>query len=379
MSEREWDERLMMAALGLARRALGQAAPNPAVAALVVDETAPMPRILARGVTGKRGRPHAEAAALDQAGSEARGRTLYVTLEPCGARSVKAFGPACADRILASGIARVVIGAEDPSPFAAGQALERLRAAGIEVATGICAAKARALNSGHILCVRAGRPFFQIKIAQSADGFSAPQDRRPIPITGEETRAFVHRVRSEADAILTGIGTILTDDPALDVRLPGMAGTSPLRIIADTSARLAADARILRAGGDRGVLVATASPENLDRRLAGRVEVLQLPIAARAPDPARLDLAALAQALRERGLTRILVEAGPELSEALAAAGLCDELILLTGPAALGTGLPALGPALQAFAEEARLSSRFAIEADRVEIFRRIPVDEEVG
>jgi diaminohydroxyphosphoribosylaminopyrimidine deaminase/5-amino-6-(5-phosphoribosylamino)uracil reductase len=358
----------MRAALALARRGLGRTAPNPSVAALVVDPRRDPPVMLGRGVTAPGGRPHAEDLALAQAGAAARGATLYVTLEPCARRSARWYGPSCTDLILASGIARVVVAGADPSPFAAGEGAARLRAAGIVVEEGVLADEAARLNQGHCQRVRLNRPFTRVKLAMTADGFAATPDRRPLAITGEAARGHVHRLRADVDALVTGIGTVLADDPLLDVRLPGMAEFSPLRVILDTEARIVADLRIIRDAARVPVLVLTAAPDRAAAVLAGgAAEIAAVPRGA----DGRLDLDACFGLLAARGITRAMVEAGPALAEAVAAAGHCDEFVRLTGPEAAGAGLPATGPALAAWLAAAeRIETRFW-GADYAETFVR--------
>lgn len=363
------DSAFMYAALALARRGLGITAPNPSVAALVVDERVSPPRMLGRGLTAKGGRPHAEALALAQAGEAARGATLFVTLEPCAERSKRDYGPSCTERILESGIARVVIGAPDPSPFAAGQGAARLKAAGLEVIEGVLQEEAARLNLGHCLRMRLGRPFMRLKIAQTADGFAATADHKPLAITGEETRAVVHRMRADVDALITGIGTILADDPRLDVRLPGMADCSPLKVVLDTGGRIPPEAQIIRDAARVPVLIATAAPDHVIAKLGARagVEVIAIPKAGE-----RLDLAALLGALSARGITRVMVEAGPRLCESFATAGFCDELVLLTGPNLIQHGLVALGPGLLAWRSDAQLAETRQIGPDMMQIYTQV-------
>jgi diaminohydroxyphosphoribosylaminopyrimidine deaminase / 5-amino-6-(5-phosphoribosylamino)uracil reductase len=366
------DEVFMRAALALARRGLGRTAPNPSVAALIVDESRDPPVMLARGLTAPRGRPHAEALAIRKAGAAARGATLYVTLEPCARRSVRNDGPSCTEQILESGIARVVIGAADPSPFAAGEGAMRLRAAGVEVVEGVLAEEAGRLNQGHCQRVRLGRPFVRVKLAQTADGFAGTTDRKPLVITGEAARARVHRLRSDVEALITGIGTVLADDPLLDVRLPGMAEFSPLRVILDTEGRIRPDLRIIADAARIPVLIATAAPEAVRARLGERaaVEVMAVP-----RGNSGLDLAAMFGALGARGITRVMVEAGPTLANAVAKAGFCDELVLLDGPEKSGDGLPAIGPDLAEWIAKAdlRTEERLASPSgsDRLRLYTR--------
>lgn len=363
------DDAFMRAALALARRGLGRTAPNPSVAALVVDERHDPPIVLGRGLTAPGGRPHAEAMAIDAAGATARGATLYVTLEPCARRSERHFGPSCTERILESGIARVVIGASDPSPFAAGEGATRLREAGIAVVEGVLAKEAGALNRGHCQRVRLHRPFVRVKLAQTADGFAAKLDRKPLAITGEEVRARAHALRADVDAIITGIGTLMADNPRLDVRLPGMEALSPLRVVLDSTGRIPADCTMLSDAARVPVLIATAAPEALLARLGARegVEILAIP----SGEESRLDLAALMGALAARGITRVMVEAGPILANAMAKAGFCDELVLFTAPQRIGEGLAAIGPDLTNWIKNASLVQTSSIGSDSMHIYQQ--------
>lgn len=354
------DHRFMAACLALARRGLGQTAPNPSVAALVVDGAG---RVLGRGITAPGGRPHAEARALAMAGSAARGATLYVSLEPCATRSQRVFGPSCTEAILEAGIARVVVATADPSPHAAGAGIARLSAAGVAVTGGVLDEEGARIIAGHAMRVTAARPFVTVKLAMTADGFAATEDRRPIAITGAEARGFTHRLRAMHDAILVGIGTVLADDPLLTCRLPGLAGRSPLRVVLDAAGQMPEGAAMLHAETPGSTLVATAVPERLAGRLGPRGEILVVPESA----PGRLDLGAVLGALAARGLTRLMVEGGPTVAESFATAGLIDDLVLLEAPQARGTGLPALGPRLRAMigAEQAVPRRMAAFGADR--------------
>ena len=366
LEQTSMDEAFMRAALDLARRGLGRTAPNPSVAALVVDERSQPPRMLGRGLTAPGGRPHAEAIALAAAGEAARGATLYVTLEPCAQRSVRYDGPSCTDHILASGIARVVIAGADPSPFAAGEGATRLRAAGIEVVEGVLITQASALNRGHCQRVRLNRPFLRVKLAQTADGFAGTLDHKPLVITGEEARAVVHRMRADVDAILTGIETVLADNPRLDVRLPGMEALSPLRVVLDTHGRMPVDCALIHDAARVPVLIATAEPDALLARLGAQAGVEIIAIVQGADG--HLDLPALLGALAARGITRAMLEAGPKLANAVAAAGFCDELALFTAPHRVKTGLPAIGDALAAWMHAAQDRGTRSVGVDQVQI-----------
>ncbi|MCA3579571.1 MAG: bifunctional diaminohydroxyphosphoribosylaminopyrimidine deaminase/5-amino-6-(5-phosphoribosylamino)uracil reductase RibD, partial [Bradyrhizobium sp.] len=213
------DLRFMQLALALGRRGLGRTWPNPAVGAVIVKDGV----IVGRGWTQPGGRPHAEVEALRRAGDAARGATLYVTLEPCSH-----FGrsPPCADAVVAAGLARVVSAIEDPNPDVGGKGHAKLRAAGIAVDVGLCAAEAARDHAGHFRRITDKRPHVILKLAVSADDKIAALGHRPVAITGEAVRTRVHLLRAQCDAILVGIGTVQADDPLLTCRLPGMAARS---------------------------------------------------------------------------------------------------------------------------------------------------------
>lgn len=359
------DKALMHAAIALARRGLGRTWPNPSVAALVVDDRAGPPIMLGRGLTSPGGRPHAEANALIEAGAAARGATMIVTLEPCARRSQRVFGPSCTEMILESGIRRVVIGASDPSPFASGEGAARLREAGIEVVTGVLEAEARAITRGHCLRVSENRPFVTLKLAQSADGFAGTVEGKPLAITGEETRAFVHGMRARHDAILTGIGTVLADDPRLDVRLPGMEAMSPMRVVLDSQGRMPSAARMLMNPFGKTLILCAKPPKHDLVLQSEQIEITAVPLG----DEGHLDLRAALGALAARGITRVMVEAGPTLAEAFAKAGMIDECVLLTGAEKAGGGLAAIPPALADWRSKAQLVETRRIGPDLAQVY----------
>jgi diaminohydroxyphosphoribosylaminopyrimidine deaminase / 5-amino-6-(5-phosphoribosylamino)uracil reductase len=346
------DLAFMELALALGRRGLGRTWPNPAVGAVVVRRAPDGPVILGRGWTQPRGRPHAETQALERAGGAARGATLYVTLEPC---SHHGQTPPCADAIIAAGIAQVVSALEDPNPQVAGAGHRRMAAAGIAVRVGIGAEAARRAHAGHIRRMRENRPHVILKLAVSADGKAGLAGRRPAPITGEPARARVHLMRAMSDAVLTGIGTVLADDPLLTCRLPGMAGRSPVRVVLDGELRLGLDTRLVATARETPLWVVTSALAAEDRAQALRsagAEVLRVPAAE-----GRLDLAAVLERLAERGITRLMVEAGPILAAAVLGADLVDEAALLRSSKVIGPdGIDALeGLSLAALARSPRL------------------------
>ena len=292
----------MALALTLGRRGLGRTWPNPAVGAVIVKDGV----IVGRGWTQPGGRPHAEVEALRRAGSAARGATLYVTLEPC---SHHGKSPPCADAVIAAGVARVVSALEDPNPEVAGEGHARLRAAGIAVEVGVGADKARHDHAGHIRRMRDGRPHVLLKLAVSADGKAGAAGRKPVAITGEEARDRVHLLRARSDAIMVGIGTALADDPVLTCRLPGMEKNSPVRIVLDSSLRLPLASRLVRSAREMPVWVVAGNG-------AARADAEAL-AADGAVSPARPGAAvagsifSVLRLLAERGITRLMVEGGP--------------------------------------------------------------------
>jgi diaminohydroxyphosphoribosylaminopyrimidine deaminase / 5-amino-6-(5-phosphoribosylamino)uracil reductase len=332
------DHRFMALALGLGRRSLGRTWPNPAVGAVVVRGQADGPVIVGRGWTQPGGRPHAETQALDRAGGDARGATLYVSLEPC---SHHGQTPPCADAIMTAGIARVVSALEDPNPQVAGEGHRRMAAAGIAVTIGIGADEARQAHAGHIRRMTEGRPQVALKLAVSADGKAGLAGRRPAPITGEPARARVHLMRAMNDAVLTGIGTVLADDPLLTCRLPGMADRSPVRVVLDSALRLRLNTRLVATARETPLWVVTGAPAG-EREAALRAAGVEVLRVAAAPD-GRLDLPAVLQQLAERGITRLMVEAGPILAAAMLGADLVDETVLLRSRKLIGRdGIDAL-------------------------------------
>lgn len=376
MAEKNHDTRFMSLALGLGRRGLGNTWPNPAVGAVVVrfgDD----PVIVGRGWTQPGGRPHAETEALRRAGGAARGATLYVTLEPCGHHGRT---PPCAEAIIAAGIARVVTAIEDPNPTAAG-GRPMLRAHGIAVDVGVGAEEARRDHAGHIRLVRDHRPHVCLKLAVSADGKAGLKGRRPAAITGEAARTRVHLMRAMNDAVLTGIGTVLADDPQLTCRLPGMAARSPVRVVLDTRLCLPVASALVRSARETPVWVIAGAdaPGTAEAALAAHgVEVVRI-ADARSSVPgkgrARLDLRAVLDLLAGRGVTRLMVEAGPIVAAAFVAADLVDEAALLRGPAALGAdGIDALdGMPLTVLTASPHLRLRGVetLGADTIETFER--------
>ena len=350
--ERPTDRSLMRQALAYGERHLGLTSPNPSVGAIIVDEKQSPPAILARAVTAPSGRPHAERQALEIAGTRARGATVFVTLEPCSHHGAT---PPCAEEVIAAGMARVVVGIEDPDPRVAGRGTGMLRAAGIEVVQGVLARECLELNAGHVLRVTQGRPFVTLKLAMTADGFAATSAARPLAITGSIVNAQTHLLRARSDAILVGVSTVLADDPRLDCRLPGLASRSPIRVVLDTRLHTPCSAKLVATAESRPswIIAGPDAPRAAEDALAAAgVEVMRVELGA----DGRVDIGAALRTLGRRGVTRLLCEGGPHLADAIARADLLDEAILIASPMRLvERGLAAQGPALTRLVEEGQI------------------------
>lgn len=352
----------MQHALRLARRGLGCVAPNPSVGCVIVSAD---DRILGRGRTGDGGRPHAEALALLEAGPAARGATAYVTLEPCAHHGET---PPCADALVQSGVARVVVALEDPDPRVAGRGLTRLREAGIEVAGGVLAEEAARLNAGFFLRIREKRPLVTLKIAQSIDGRTAASSGESRWITGAEARRFGHLLRAEHDAILIGIETAMADDPELTCRIAGLEDRSPVRVVLDTRLRLAERSKLARTAHVIRTFVYTIGGSAPALAACG-VEIVAVARDARG----RPDIGAVLNDLAAFGVTRLLVEGGAGVLASFLDRGYADRLEVFRSPMLLGNaGHPAID-ALAAFSlEEApsfRCTGRQLLGPDLLESF----------
>ena len=334
----ELDARLMAAAIRLGSRELGQTWPNPAVGALIVRHEPGGPVIVGRGWTRKGGRPHAEAEALAEAGGRARGATCYVSLEPC---SHHGRTPPCAESLVTAGIARVVSAIEDPDGRVSGRGHTILRDAGIEVVVGVGADAASAVNAGHVMRVREGRPWVTLKLAVSRDGMIAGPHGAPVAITKDRARAVSHMLRATNDAIVVGIGTALADDPDLTCRLPGMAARSPVRVVLDTDLRLPETAKMLANAANVPVWLIAGDKADPARKAA--LEARGATILT-----AEGDIRAALGSLAGQGITRVLVEGGAAVAASLSEAGLIDEAVIFDGAVEIGPhGIPA-GSALAA-------------------------------
>jgi diaminohydroxyphosphoribosylaminopyrimidine deaminase/5-amino-6-(5-phosphoribosylamino)uracil reductase len=332
----------MRCALDLAQATVGLASPNPQVGCVLVRDG----KIVGQGAHLYDHFDHAEIVALKQAGAQARGATAYVTLEPCSHHG--RTGP-CADALIAAGVSRVVAATVDPNLQVSGQGIARLRAAGVEVEVGLLQQEARQLNDAFAKFIRTGRPLVTLKAALSADGKLAPPPsartaRQPHWLTGPEARAEVQRIRHAADAVLTGIGTVLADDPALTDRT-GLPRRRPLlRVVLDSQLRTPLDSQLARSGnGDVLILCAPhANPQRAAALQAAGVEVERI-----AGQSGRLDLNAVLDSLGRKQILSLLLECGSELNGAFLSQNLVDKLVLFHSATKLGDAVPfatAFGP-----------------------------------
>jgi diaminohydroxyphosphoribosylaminopyrimidine deaminase / 5-amino-6-(5-phosphoribosylamino)uracil reductase len=334
------DTRWMARALALAARGRGLTSPNPMVGALVVQDGA----VIAERFHERAGGPHAEAAALEDAGPRARGATLYVTLEPC---NHVGRTPPCVDAIVRAGVHRVVAATRDPNPRVTGGGAAALTAAGVEVSLGCLEHPARELNHAFFTAIALQRPHVTVKWAMTLDGKIAAHDRQSRWITGEAARREAHRLRSASDAIVTGIGTVLADDPALTVRLEEPWPREPYRVVVDGRARLPLEAALLRTGTRPRILVAVGEEAPAARVAAlasSGVTVLQ----CKSRD-GRVDVADVCARLLALDVIAVLLEAGSELTGSFVRAGLVDRVAVFVAPKLVGGAAaptPVGGPGL---------------------------------
>jgi len=328
------DIRWMARALALAARGRGLTSPNPMVGAVVVRDDV----IVAEGFHERAGGPHGEAAALSRAGDHARGATLYVTLEPC---NHVGRTPPCVDAIVRAGIRRVVSATRDPNPRVTGGGTDALVAAGIEVTNGVLEREARDLNRVFFTAIERQRPHVTMKWAMTLDGKIAAFDRTSRWITGEAARREAHRLRSQSDAIVTGIGTVLADDPALTVRLEQPWPREPYRVVLDSRARLPLDAAMLRSGSRGRILVAVG--DDAPAPPVAALESVGVTVLQCKSREGRVDVSDVCARLHALDVTAVLLEAGSGLGGAFLEAGLVDRVAVFVAPMLLG-GARAPGP-----------------------------------
>ena len=320
------DRQFMQQALRLAGKGLYSTDPNPRVGCVVVKEGA----VVGEGWHQRAGEPHAEINALHQAGSSAREATVYVTLEPCCHYGKT---PPCSKALVEAGVKRVVVAMTDPNSRVAGQGLTELRAAGIQVEYGVLQEQAERLNPGFISRMCRGRPWVRCKLAMSLDGRTAMAAGESKWITSKQARADVQELRARSSAIVTGIGTVMADDPSLNVRLPGPGGIprQPLRVVLDRELRISPEARLLSLPGDVVIFCAETA-----QRRAGVISGLDAEVIPVPSGENGLDLMAVMQLLAQREINEVLLEAGATLSGAMLQAGLIDELVIYLAPHLMG-------------------------------------------
>ncbi len=316
------DEIYMRMAISLAKKGIGTASPNPMVGAVVVKNG----KIVGKGYHKRHGEAHAEVDALNDAGSKAKGATLYLNLEPCCHYGKT---PPCTDAVTKAGIKRVVAGMMDPNPKVSGKGFDILKKAGIEVTTGVLEDESSRLNEGFVNRIKTGRPFVILKIAASLDGKTATKNKESKWITSEASRHHVHRVRGQVDAIMTGIGTVVADDPLLTPRV-GKVKKLPLRVVVDSSLRVPATAKVV---GINTIFATTGKApkkkmESL-RSSGAEVEIFK-------SSNGKVDLSLVMDHLGKRGINSVMVEAGPELSASLLREGLVDKALFFYAPKIIG-------------------------------------------
>ena len=318
------DHQFMQRALRLAQKGLYSTDPNPRVGCVLVKDE----KIVGEGWHKKAGEPHAEILALRQAGENARGATAYVTLEPC---SHTGKTPPCADALVNAGVAKVIVAMQDPNPQVAGQGLKRLQDNGIEVESGLMEAQSCALNPGFIKRMETGLPYVRVKLAMSLDGRTAMASGESQWITGDAARHDVQLLRARSSAVLTGIDTVLTDDPSMNVRLSkeelGVDEIrQPLRVVMDSKLRFPAATKIEKVDGD--VLVMTTSKKKIDDSTCQVVHVVE--------KDGHVDLKAALKYLAKKEINEVHVEAGAVLSGAFLQQQLVDEIVVYMAPHIMG-------------------------------------------
>ena len=321
----EEDYLYMARALQLARRGLYTTHPNPRVGCVLVSNN----HILAEGWHEYSGGPHAEIIALDKAGSSAKGATCYVTLEPC-VHTGKT--PPCTDALVTAGVGRVILAAIDPNPAVAGKGAEQLARHGITVTTGLLEQQAQALNCGFYYRMQKGRPYVRCKLAMSLDARTAMADGTSKWISGAAARGDVQHYRAQSAAIMTGIDTVLADDPGLDVRDINTGNHQPLRVVLDRKLRIPKDAKILRLPDQSIVFTVYGCPDREKALVDKGVQVVRIDSSGEKD----FLVGVMRFLARERQINEVLVECGPTLAGSLLQAGLLDELIVYMAPVLLG-------------------------------------------
>ncbi len=333
------DRFFMRRTLALAARARGKTSPNPMVGAVLVKGG----RIVSEGYHKKAGTPHAEVIAIDAAGERAQGATLYVSLEPCCHKDKRT--PPCTQKIISSGIRKVVIAMEDPNPKVSGKGMEELRNAGISVVQGILREEAEKLNEYYIKHITTGMPFVVLKVAMTLDGKIATPEGESKWITGEKARRLVHRLRGDVDALLTAIGTVKADNPRLTCRIG--RNKSPLRIVIDPEFEIAPDSCVLEQPPDTVIVTRRpASQSNQPRAKDDKKKLLlEKNVRLLEYEGEKADLSLLMKDLGGKGIISVLVEGGSSLNSYCLESGIVDKVMFFIAPKIIGgrTSFPAVG------------------------------------
>lgn len=364
----ENDRALMRAALSLASRGVGNVAPNPAVGCILFrPDLGNDGRVVGRGWTQPGGRPHAETEAIKQAGDYAAQAHAYVTLEPCNHHGQT--GP-CTEALISAGITSVTVALTDPDPRVSGTGIERLKNAGIEVRAGLLEREARTLNAGFLSVLERQRPWVTLKVATSSDGMIAAEKGVPLWITGAAARARGHLIRAQNDAILTGVGTVVADNPQMTCRLSGLEDRSPVRVVIDPNGRMSPDARILKPTNEQLTIVfsgETTASNHLDRA-AG---IVILPT-----NSGRFEIPDMLETLARRGITRSMVEGGQGINDSFLDADMIDEITWFRAPTIIGShGVSAFsktGTESPDQSPDFQLTTTIDLDDDRLERYVRV-------
>ena len=346
------DEAYMRMALSLAQDGLGRVWPNPSVGCVLVNDGVPV----GYARTADRGRPHAETQAIEAAGERAKGATAYVTLEPC---HHEGSTPACSKALIEAGVARVLVACEDPDPRTAGQGIQRLRDAGIDVEVGIFEDLANEINAGFFSRIQRQRPFVCLKQAVSANGMIAAAKGQRSQISGHDAYEYLHDLRSVYDAIAVGIGTVLADDPMLTARIPKHQH-SIVRIVFDSSLQIPLDSQLVKTANDQPVWLVYKAADDDKKTALEEAGVVLIDSGA--------CVTSAVQAITERGITRLLVEGGAKLHHSFLEAGLYDEVQMFKSANSLpDDGIKAADFDLDALS----LQEMRDLGEDRLEIYRK--------
>lgn len=352
------DVKFMQHALRVAARHLGAAGENPSVGCVLVKEG----RVIGTGVTALGGRPHAETQALAAAGDQARGATAYVTLEPCAHHGKT---PPCAEALIHAGITRVVVACTDSDARVRGKGIALLEAAGIDVVLGVCEDEARLQHQGFFRRLHAGLPRVTMKLARSADGFMGYVDPARKDITGKLARSHGQALRSRVGAVIAGIGTVLTDDPKLNVRIDGLENRQPQRIILDRQLRTPLSAYVVRTANKQPTTIITTA-DAVEHAGSHGVELRELGvnIIAHAGD---FSVKEALHYVASLGVNHAMIEAGPVLSAAALASGCIDMVYDYRSPYALAEA--GSHPFRQDFSEKAHLITRLPLAQDTLSVY----------